>query len=892
MDDFGNTIGTAFPLIGDQTLSGLIEVTDDFDVFSVFLTAGQKISVDVTPASFDDPLNLIDVELFNQSLTFGDFEFSLEPGDPTNISFTAPTTETYYIAVSGGFNLTPPFSTETGGYTLVVDLDAPFVDLHGDNPLIATVVTGDATFDAEIHNADDFDFFSLALTAGQQVVVTSQSRGTADPLEVASLAVVDENGVELGNDAVINVGEIARLDFTAPSTQTYIFAAAGSPSITGFPEASGDYTVTFDFIDPNERADLMASISIDQQIQDQNRASVIVTLANDGQETAQNVRPRIVLSEDEVIDTNDQTLDLPGPFTVAPGETIEFLRLLTFPDQLAAGTYRFGVLADGFNTIDESDETNNTGTTAAFTFDGGPPDPEDPPSGGVITGTDGTETLTGTEGNDEIDALGGDDRVNGLGGADLIYGGEGEDSLGGGAGDDQIFGGPRNDLIRAGDGNDLVDGETFADRIFGDAGNDTIFGNQGNDDLLGRDGDDVIYGGDDRDNLIGEAGNDTLFGGASFDRLNGGEGADLLYGGDLPDQLRGADGDDSLFGGGSNDLMFGNAGNDTLDGGAGQDNQVGNEGEDLIYGGADRDKQAGGTENDVIYGGSGADRSNGEAGDDLIFGGDDRDLIFGGTGNDTAFGDGDVDVILARDGDDQLYGGEDGDKLYGEADNDILFGGAGIDFLFAGSGDDTAFGGDDRDIFKLGTGNDTASGGSGDDNVRGQAGDDSIAGDDGLDFLLGEAGNDSLDGGADADRLDGGLDDDFLFGGAGNDSLNGNLGDDEIYGGDGIDLVRGGAGNDTLAGGLGNDTLIGEAGDDTFIFSLGFGTDRVLGFGNGDRIGVETVDPSAALAPVITQLGGNEWRIDAEGGVILVRSDPGEIIDQTDFFSTGPLLFI
>jgi hypothetical protein len=63
------------------------------------------------------------------------------------------------------------------------------------------------------------------------------------------------------------------------------------------------------------------------------------------------------------------------------------------------------------------------------------------PRNGVVTGTEGGETLYGNQtAADQISGYGGNDTLFGLGGDDTLYGGDGADTLFGGAGNDFLFG--------------------------------------------------------------------------------------------------------------------------------------------------------------------------------------------------------------------------------------------------------------------------------------------------------------------------------------------------------------------------------------------------------------------------------------------------------------------
>jgi len=82
----------------------------------------------------------------------------------------------------------------------------------------------------------------------------------------------------------------------------------------------------------------------------------------------------------------------------------------------------------------------------------------DCPKGGLLLGTDKSDTpysqpnlpgLDGQDGNDEIRGLGGSDYLEGGSGDDVLYGGDGDDMLIPNKGEDVMYGGDGNDILLA-----------------------------------------------------------------------------------------------------------------------------------------------------------------------------------------------------------------------------------------------------------------------------------------------------------------------------------------------------------------------------------------------------------------------------------------------------------
>jgi len=80
----------------------------------------------------------------------------------------------------------------------------------------------------------------------------------------------------------------------------------------------------------------------------------------------------------------------------------------------------------------------------------------------------------------------------------------------------------------------------------------------------------------------------------------------------------------------------------------------------------------------------------------------------------------------------------------------------------------------------------------------------------------------------------------------GDDILRGGSGNDRLFGGSGRDEMFGGAGNDRLVGGPGRDQMFGGTGSDVFVVGQGRDHDRIMDFGVGDRI---LIDSAGVASP-------------------------------------------
>jgi Ca2+-binding RTX toxin-like protein len=131
------------------------------------------------------------------------------------------------------------------------------------------------------------------------------------------------------------------------------------------------------------------------------------------------------------------------------------------------------------------------------------------PSGQVINGTSGADTLTDTAGNDTINGLAGNDDINGgHGGTDVVNGGDGRDSL---------------QFMTA---TSAVVVDFAAGTVTGGGSGTTSFTNI--EKVVTSDFNDQITGNASAQNLSARAGADTLAGAGGVDTLWGGSGADTF----------------------------------------------------------------------------------------------------------------------------------------------------------------------------------------------------------------------------------------------------------------------------------------------------------------------------------------------------------------------------
>lgn len=138
----------------------------------------------------------------------------------------------------------------------------------------------------------------------------------------------------------------------------------------------------------------------------------------------------------------------------------------------------------------------------------------------VLIGTPSADTLVGTSPT-----------------GDLLYGGGGTDTLTGGPGPDVIYGVRSGNTIDAGEGNNYVEGGTGNDTITAGGGNNTVFGSTGADAITLGDGNNYVDPGGAPDTVKLGNGNNVVNGGAGGLKLTAGNGNNTVYYRSGPDEL-------------------------------------------------------------------------------------------------------------------------------------------------------------------------------------------------------------------------------------------------------------------------------------------------------------------------------------------------------------------
>ena len=467
--------------------------------------------------------------------------------------------------------------------------------------------------------------------------------------------------------------------------------------------------------------------------------------------------------------------------------------------------------------------------------------------------------------------------------------------------------GETNDLYFAA-GNDLGDGagdgvfgkvEVAADVDMPDPGGDQTFEGTAEDDLY-------VVSGDNNTFLLGD-GNDTVTARGLNHTIEAGDGDDILsIGSGVVDLGEGnnfvaaSDGSSTITAGAGDDTVNLVKGDLTADVGEGDNHVTSGAGDDVITAGSGDDFAHAGAGNNTLDLGDGDNTVNTIVAQNAFLTSIGQTTVTTGNGSDTfILGSGEGIVTItnydARDRFELVGFKPDFSAAIGFSDLTISQDGADTVITLTNTEDvlailqnvqaDTINSGD----FEPG---ETLVGTDTDDTVETAGGDDTVAGGLGNDAITGGGGDDVLRGDLNTrssqDRETGG--NDIIFGGEGNDRIGGKAGDDILSGDAGDDLIYGDDGDDILMGITGNDVLVGDnfssgSGSDTFVFGNGDGTDTILDFEVGiDQIGL--VEGELIFADLtLTQDGANTLLGVASSGEVLavLNNVQASALDESGF---------
>ena len=597
-DDHGNFASNATSLSqGNNIIEGQFEHIEDSDAFTVFLTEGQVLSLNLDGDIFRPTTTVLGPD--GEDATGLVLDTTIGRSGATNREQQiVATVDGFYTVIVNNrndfFDPTSEVVPENPDYTLTTSIlgDARLAldnDI-GDTLADATQIASGDTIVSDISSVDDTDVFAINLTAGQTVSLSTIAdfAQTASILDADGNIVADFPSTFLDNAARVFQGE---LEFTAEDSGTFFISIANNDDrlidqlyILEANIAGGAPAPIPDRIVGTDDADTLVGTDSDDVILGARGNDAIFGGAGD-----------------DIIDSgagNDYLVGEGGAdlFVFGDGDghdTIDGFEIGV--DSLEISGVRIDNLSDISPLLSQDGQDVLIGLSAQQSIrlvntslddvlNGSVDDPADDPADddgaadNVITGTNGNDTLS-------IDESTGNNVVNGGDGNDFINAdtSSGDNTLNGGNGDDifSIVDSIGNNVVNGGDGQDFVDaffssgdnilngGNGDDEFLFTDSfGNNVINGDAGNDviDVFFSQGNNTLNGGDDDDTLVDGLGDDTLLGGNGADILTTGAGNDYLVGGNGADIFEIDAGSEFTFTGSGHDTIadFGN-GNDRLD---------------------------------------------------------------------------------------------------------------------------------------------------------------------------------------------------------------------------------------------------------------------------------------------------------------------------------------
>jgi len=233
-DDFPwSTSTTGVVAVNGTATNGVINFTNDRDLFKVTLTAGTVYVFDLIGVSggLADPF----LRLYGSDVV--QLSFDDDSGDLLNsrITYTAATTGTYYLGVESA-------SLSTGSVTGAYKISAATVadDFPWSTSTTGVVAVNGTATNGVINFTNDRDLFKVTLTAGTVYVfdLIGVSGGLADPFlrlygsDVVQLSFDDDSGDLLNS----------RITYTAATTGTYYLGVESASLSTG--SVTGAYKIS------------------------------------------------------------------------------------------------------------------------------------------------------------------------------------------------------------------------------------------------------------------------------------------------------------------------------------------------------------------------------------------------------------------------------------------------------------------------------------------------------------------------------------------------------------------------------------------------------------------------------------------------------------------------
>ncbi|MFQ5550176.1 MAG: pre-peptidase C-terminal domain-containing protein [Gemmatimonadales bacterium] len=244
-----DSIATAQVVMLGDVVSGTIGTVSDLDFYSIALTAGTVIELDLDAARDGSPLDAA-MALFDPSSTDGNIVLLAESDDADGLDprivYQIGITDTYYFAVAG-FNGGTDHTYTLSIDSLVLNEQEPNSEL-----LLAQVVMLGDTINGIVAQVGDLDFYAIDLAAGTLLDIDVDAANQGSPLDgFMTLLGTDGFSIMVEDDAADGIDP--RIQFYVPATGRYYLIlhdalGGGNPNFIyslrfeALPTGSGDPT--------------------------------------------------------------------------------------------------------------------------------------------------------------------------------------------------------------------------------------------------------------------------------------------------------------------------------------------------------------------------------------------------------------------------------------------------------------------------------------------------------------------------------------------------------------------------------------------------------------------------------------------------------------------------
>ncbi len=221
-DDHADGFADATRIGVGTSIEGVIDYEYDVDLFEFSADAGQFYQIDVALGTLGDSVLTV-YDTGELQVAYND---DYGDGTASRIVWSAPSSDVYYVEVSGFFS--------TGSYTLTVEPIEVTDDYPNSPDLSPTTITPGTSIEGVIDYEYDVDLFELEANTGQSYRIDVSLVTLNDSV----LTIYDSEGLEVAYNDDYGGGSASRIIWEAPATGDYYV------EVSAFDSATGSYTLT------------------------------------------------------------------------------------------------------------------------------------------------------------------------------------------------------------------------------------------------------------------------------------------------------------------------------------------------------------------------------------------------------------------------------------------------------------------------------------------------------------------------------------------------------------------------------------------------------------------------------------------------------------------------